>query len=57
MDIARRYLQMGYTRAQRYASHKGGNKNRPFDEPDPEIAGLRRYSMGSDARPPRTSSN
>lgn len=36
MDVARKYLQMGWTRALRYAKYKGGNKNRPFDEPDPE---------------------
>ena len=36
MDVARKYLQMGYTRAQRYARHKGGDKKRPLDEPDPE---------------------
>ena len=35
MDVARKYLQMGYTRAQRYARHKGGNKKKPLDEPDP----------------------
>jgi len=36
MDVARKYLQMGWTRSLRYAKYKGGNKNRPFDEPDPE---------------------
>lgn len=36
MDVARKYLQMGWTRALRYAKYKGGNKNRPFDEPDSE---------------------
>ena len=36
MDVARKYLQMGWTRALRYAKYKGGNKNRPFDQPDPE---------------------
>jgi Domain of unknown function (DUF4385) len=25
-DMARKYLQMGFTRARRYANHKGGNK-------------------------------
>ncbi len=35
MDVARKYLQMGYTRSQRYARHKGGNKSKPLDEPDP----------------------
>ncbi len=36
MDVARKYLQMGWTRSLRYAKYKGGNKNRPFDEPNPE---------------------
>ena len=36
MDVARKYLQMGYTRSRRYAMHKGGNKSKPLDEPDPE---------------------
>ena len=35
MDVARKYLQMGYTRSQRYARHKGGNKSKPLDVPDP----------------------
>lgn len=26
MDMARKYIQMGYTRARRYANHKGGRK-------------------------------
>lgn len=26
VDLARKYLQMGYTRARRYANHKGGRK-------------------------------
>ena len=32
MDMARKYLQMGYTRARRYANHKGGKK---YDGPVP----------------------
>lgn len=36
MDVARKYLQMGWTRSLRYAKYKGGNKNRLLDEPDPE---------------------
>ena len=32
-DMARKYLQMGYTRARRYANHKGGRK---YDGPVPE---------------------
>ena len=41
MDMARKFLQMGYTRSRRYANHKGGRKYRagtkevlPLD-PDP----------------------
>lgn len=26
MDVARKYLQMGFTRARRYANHRGGRK-------------------------------
>lgn len=33
MDMARKYLQMGYTRSRRYANHKGGKK---YDGPVPE---------------------
>ncbi len=29
MDMARKFLQMGYTRARRYANHKSGQKYRP----------------------------
>ena len=36
MDVARKYLQMGYTRAQRYARYAGGDKSKPREEPDPE---------------------
>ena len=32
MDMARKFLQMGYTRARRYANHKGGKK---YDGPVP----------------------
>lgn len=32
-DMARKFLQMGYTRARRYANHKGGKK---YDGPVPE---------------------
>lgn len=31
MDMARKFLQMGYTRARRYANHKGGRKYAPED--------------------------
>ena len=30
-DMARKFLQMGYTRARRYANYKGGNK---YDKED-----------------------
>lgn len=33
MDMARKYLQMGYTRSRRYATHKGGKK---YDGPVPD---------------------
>ena len=36
MDVARKYLQMGYTRSRRYAKYGGGKKSRPLEEPDPE---------------------
>jgi len=32
-DMARKFLQMGYTRARRYANHKGGKK---YDGPVPD---------------------
>ncbi len=41
MDVARKYLQMGWTRARRYARHKGGRKygadgqELPLGEEDP----------------------
>lgn len=44
MDLARKFLQMGYTRARRYANHKGGRKRAadgtpvPFGSGDPEKA-------------------
>jgi hypothetical protein len=36
MDVARKYLQMGYTRSRRYAKYEGGNKRKPLARPDPE---------------------
>src|ERR687893_1037740 len=36
MDVARKYLQMGWTRSLRYAKYKGGNKSRPRETLDPE---------------------
>ena len=35
MDVARKYLQMGWTRSLRYAKYRGGKKSQPLDEPDP----------------------
>ena len=32
MDVARKYIQMGWTRARRYARHKGGRKYGPDGE-------------------------
>ena len=36
MDVARKYLQMAYTRARRCAKYRGGNKKKPLEVPDPE---------------------
>ena len=36
MDVARKYLQMGWTRSLRYAKYGGGNKSRPLEEADQE---------------------
>ena len=36
MDVARKYLQMGYTRSRRYAKSEGGEKSKLLEEPDPE---------------------
>ncbi len=35
MDMARKYLQMGYTRARRYANYRGGRKHDPDGAPVP----------------------
>ena len=34
MDVARKYLQMGYTRSRRYAKYRGGKKSAPRKEAD-----------------------
>jgi hypothetical protein len=39
MDMARKYLQMGYTRARRYANRKGGRKRGPGGEALPTGTG------------------
>jgi hypothetical protein len=36
MDVARKYLQMGWTRSLRYAKYRGGKKSQPREELDPE---------------------
>ncbi|CAN5732148.1 DUF4385 domain-containing protein [soil metagenome] len=36
MDVARKYLQMGYTRSRRYAKYKAGKKSQPLEKEDPE---------------------
>ena len=36
MDMARKYLQMGYTRAMRYARYPGGQKYKDGEEREPE---------------------
>ena len=38
MDVARKYLQMGWTRSRRYAKYEGGKKSKPRGEEDPEKA-------------------
>lgn len=38
MDMARKFLQMGYTRSRRYAKYVGGKKSRPRETEDPEKA-------------------
>ena len=34
MDVARKYLQMGWTRSLRYAKYRAGKKSQPLGEPD-----------------------
>jgi hypothetical protein len=36
MDVARKYLQMGWTRSLRYAKYKAAKKSQPLKEPDRE---------------------
>jgi hypothetical protein len=36
MDLARKYLQMGWTRAMRYAKYPGGQKHEDGEERDPQ---------------------
>ncbi len=37
MDMARKFLQMGYTRARRYANHASGKKFGPQGKPLPRV--------------------
>ena len=39
MDMARKYLQMGYTRSRRYANREGGRKRAPDGTPLPAGTG------------------
>ncbi len=48
MDMARKYLQMGYTRSRRYANHKSGKK---YDGPVPEDKKGRSGSHGREILP------
>ncbi len=41
-DMARKFIQMGYTRARRYANHKGGKKYVYADEKAPKGKGSKR---------------
>lgn len=61
MDMARKYLQMGFTRASRYANHPGGRKRAadgtplPAGPPDPvkaTVASLYRAAWRSAATDP-----
>jgi hypothetical protein len=48
-DMARKYLQMGYTRARRYARHRGGPK---YDGPVPDDRKRRSGAHGRAELPP-----
>lgn len=48
MDMARKFLQMGYTRARRYANHKSGRK---YDGPVPDSKKGRSGSHGRSQLP------
>lgn len=57
-DMTRKYLQMGYTRARRYANHRGGRK---YDGPVPaELKGVSgahgRRELPKDVDPVKTES-
>ena len=48
MDMARKFLQMGYTRARRYANHRGGRK---YDGPVPRARRGRSGAHGRELLP------
>lgn len=48
MDMARKFLQMGYTRSRRYANHKSGKK---YDGPVPDHLKGRSGAHGRDQLP------
>jgi hypothetical protein len=48
MDMARKYLQMGYTRARRYANHRTGKK---YDGPVPKEHRGRSGAWGRETLP------
>lgn len=48
MDMARKFLQMGYTRSRRYANHKSGKK---YDGPVPQDQKGRSGAHGRDMLP------
>jgi hypothetical protein len=60
MDMARKFLQMGYTRSRRYANHKSGPKYAPNTkellprEEDHEKAQRRNFFIRTGGRPERT---
>ncbi len=39
MDVARKFLQIGWTRSRRYAKYRGGKKSQPREALDPEKQG------------------
>lgn len=49
MDMARKYLQMGYTRSRRYANHRSGQK---YDGPVPDDKKGQSGAHGREVLPP-----
>ena len=56
MDVARKYLQMGYTRSRRYAKYEGGNKSKPLEKPNPQKSRAAESSTRSGVTSLRTKS-